>query len=471
MKRKLAFVLLLIAITVGAIAPSFAQEPIDLEVWVAFSDHRYDWAVDTADRFNALYPEFNVRMVSVGNYDTIVNNYTLAREEDNYPEIVQIFDAALQFAVDTGWFSYAEEIIDGREVVHGQTVDFDDIIPVISNYYTVDGVWASVAWNTSTPIMYYNVEVLAQAGIEELPRTWADILAACEALQPLVDDGTISACASWPFSGWFIEQWLAQQNEYMVNNENGRAGRATEFNLDTDAYRAIAEFYRELYVNDYFIFEGQDQWGPAIQNFVSGKVAIHMSSSADARSSSEGAAVTGFTLDTTGMAYNQDAPSGWAGNILGGATMWISNGLAPEVEEAAMAFLLFFSSTENSASWHTASGYVPVRNSSIELLKNLEPGNQILWDIPSSSRVDIETDDWYATFPNYLTASTQLGETTVNNATRGSTYGTFQQSRPYYNGLVEEYMLNGGDLDAMIEETNAKLTELLQEYNFLFADE
>ncbi len=32
-------------------------------------------------------------------------------------------------------------------------------------------------------------------------------------------------------------------------------------------------------------------------------------------------------------------------------------------------------------------------------------------------------------------------------------------------------MLNGGDLDAMIADTNATLTELLQEYNFLFADE
>ena len=171
------------------------------------------------------------------------------------------------------------------------------------------------------------------------------------------------------------------------------------------------------------------------------------------------------------MAYNQDAPDGWVGNILGGATMYISNGLAPEVRDAAMAFLLFFSNTENSASWHTASGYVPVRNSSIELLKNLEPGNELLWDIPSGERVDIEVADWYAANPNFLTASTQLGNSTVNNATRGSTYGTFQQSRPYYSGVVEEYMLNGGDLDAMIAETNAELTELLQEYNFLFADE
>ncbi len=471
MKRTLLFVLLLVAITVGATAPSFAQEPIELEVWVVFSDHRLDWAVDAGDRFSALYPEYKVTMVSVGDYGTIITNYTLAREEGNYPEILQVVDFALQFAVDTGWFAYAEDIIDGREEVLGQRVDFDDIIPVIADYYTVDGVWAGVAWNTSTPIMYYNVDLLAQAGIEELPRTWADILAACEALQPLVDDGTISACASWPFVSWFIEQWVAQQNEYMVNNENGRAGRATESTLDTDAFRAVAEFYRELYSKGYFIYEGKGLWGPPIQNFASGKVAIHMSSSAGARSTSESAAAAGFTLGTTGMAYNQDAPGGWTGNILGGATMWVSNGLAPEVEEAAMAFLLWFSNTENSASWHTASGYVPVRNSSIELLQNLEPGNKLLWDIPSKSLVDIETDDWYAAFPNYLTASTQLGETTVNNATRGSIYGTFQQSKDIYNGLVEEYMLNGGDLDAMIEETDAQLTELLQEYNFLFAGE
>ena len=471
MTRRLVLLLFVLVFTLGAMSPALAQDVIELEGWVAFSDHRYDWAVDTAERFNALHDDINVTMLSVADYDTIVNNYTLGREDGTYPEIVQLFDAALQFAVDSNWFDYAEDIIAGREEVLGHPVNFDDIIPVISNYYTVDGVWASVAWNTSTPIMYYNVDVLAQAGVTELPRTWAEVLDACAALQPLVDDGTISACASWPFSAWFIEQWTAQQNEYMVNNENGRAARATEFNLDTDAYRAIAEFYRELFTNDYFIYEGQEQWGPTTQNFISGKVAIHMSSSAGARAVSEGAAATGFTLGTTGMAYNQDAPDGWVGNILGGATMYISNGLEPEVRDAAMAFLLFFSNTENSASWHTASGYVPVRNSSIELLKNLEPGNDLLWDIPSGGRVDIEDADWYAANPNFLTASTQLGNSTVNNATRGSTYGTFQQSRPYYNGVVEEYMLNGGDLDAMIAETNAELTELLQEYNFLFADE
>ena len=50
-------------------------------------------------------------MVSVGDYGTIITNYTLAREEGNYPEILQVVDFALQFAVDTGWFAYAEDIM------------------------------------------------------------------------------------------------------------------------------------------------------------------------------------------------------------------------------------------------------------------------------------------------------------------------------------------------------------------------
>ena len=105
---RFALKLLIVAIALGALMPTLAQDVIELEAWVAFSDHRYDWAVDTAERFNALHDDINVNMVSVVDYDTIVNNYTLGREDGNYPEIVQLFDAALQFAVDSNWFSYAE---------------------------------------------------------------------------------------------------------------------------------------------------------------------------------------------------------------------------------------------------------------------------------------------------------------------------------------------------------------------------
>ncbi|MEM9951325.1 MAG: extracellular solute-binding protein [Chloroflexota bacterium] len=472
--KRFAVVFVLLAVLVAAFPVTSQEEctaesPCELTTWIAFSDHRLDWAVDTANRFNELYPEYNVTVISVADYDTIVNNYTLAREEGDYPEIVQLFDAALQFAIDSDWFDYAADIVGDREEVLGQPVNFDDIIPVIANYYTVEGRWAGVAWNTSTPIMYYNMDLLGEVGITEAPETWGDVLAACEALQPLVDAGELSACASWPFSAWFIEQWTAQHGEFMVNNGNGRDERATESVIaDNNAFREIAQFYRDLYENDYFIYEGLDNWGPTTQNFATQAVAIHMSSSAGARGITEQAAEAGFNLLTAPMVYNEEY--GWNGNILGGATMWVSNGLSEEVRDGAMAFLLFFSNTENSASWHNASGYVPVRQSSIELLQSLEEDNGIAWDIPSASRVDLPEGDYYEQNPNFLTASIQLGNSPVNNATLGSTYGTFQQARPIYNGAIEEYMLNGGDLDAIVEAADAAMTEQLQEYNFLFAD-
>ena len=119
MTRKLVLLLFVMVVATGAFSPALAQDVIELEAWVAFSDHRYDWAVDTADRFNALHDDINVNMVSVVDYDTIVNNYTLGREDGTYPEIVQLFDAALQFAVDSHWFSYAEEIIAGEKKCWG----------------------------------------------------------------------------------------------------------------------------------------------------------------------------------------------------------------------------------------------------------------------------------------------------------------------------------------------------------------
>src|SRR5690606_30008893 len=102
-------------------------------------------------------------------------------------------------------------------------------------YYTIGGDWSSVPWNTSTPIFYANTNLMEQAGVESIPTTWQELEAACAEFQPLVDAGTITGCVTWPNHGWFFEQWVAQQNEIMVNNGNGREGRPTEVNLTSDA--------------------------------------------------------------------------------------------------------------------------------------------------------------------------------------------------------------------------------------------
>ena len=472
MKHVRLYFVVVLVVAISQMQGAFAQtcteaSKCDITVWHIFSDHRGDWLNDAAARFNELYPQYNIIPEVPGDYTAILDGYTLAQEQGNPPEIALIFDAGLQFAADSGFFKYADDIIAGREEILGQSVNFADIVGPVTSYYTVDGRWASVAWNTSTAISYANMDILKSVGIAEIPTTWNELIAACEALQPKVDAGELEGCASWPLDNWFTEQWLAQMNQYLVNNENGRADRATELLLTTDEFLSAAAFYREMFEKGYYVYTGtRRDWTGSGNLFNSEQVAFSLSSSADARNKVEAAKTADFELATGKLIRNDDYE--YNGNIIGGATMWITAGLEPEVEDGAMAFLLFINNTENSASFHTASGYIPIRNSSVELLQNLRAGNNVFWDVDNKTRTDVDATDWFAENPNFLTASVQLSESTVNNASAGAKFGTFRETRDLIETGIEDIMVNGKDATTVLTAVKEQADKLLEEYNFLY---
>ncbi len=473
MKSKLVFVMILAVMAVLMVAPAATaqDEPIEINAWIAFTDHRLDWAVDVANKFSELYPEYKVVVQEYADYEPLLQDYTLAKDQNgDVPEIVQLFEVATQFAIDTNWFKPVAEIIADREEVLGQPVDFSDFVEVLSAYYTIDGQWASVPWNSSTPILYANRTLMEQAGVEEIPSTWQELQATCAAFDGMVEDGTVAGCVAWPNHGWFFEQWLAQQNELLADNGNGREGRASAINLTSDAALDIAQFHQDMYAAGYYAYSGvQRDWSGTVQAFSAQQVPFIMTSSASAAGIINSANENSFTVDTGFMVYDEE--DGWTGNILGGATMWISDGLEPEVEDAAMAFLLFFSNTANSASWHAASGYVPVRTSSIELLENLEEGNGLGWNFEEGGRADLGAGNWFELNPNFLTASEQLGQSQVNLATGGAIFGTFVETRDLVTQALEDAMLQGGDVAEIMAAAEAEANMLLEEYNLLYVTE
>jgi sn-glycerol 3-phosphate transport system substrate-binding protein len=473
LQRKLILAMVTLALLVLAVAPATVaqDEPIEITAWIAFTDHRFDWATDVANQFNAENPGIVVSTVPYADYEPLLNELTLANDQGgDVPEIVQLFEVATQFALDSNWFQPVAEIIDGRDEVLGQPVALDDIVEVVSAYYTIDGEWASVPWNTSTPILYANRDLMDQVGLEELPTTWGEMKEACAAFDGLIEDGTVAGCVSWPNHGWFLEQWLAQQNEMLTDNSNGREGRATRINLTSDAALDIAQFHQDMYTEGYYAYSGvQRDWSGVVQAFSAQQIPFAMTSSASAAGIINNATENGFTVDTGFMVYDEE--DGWTGNILGGATMWVSDGLEPEVADAAVAFLLYFSNTANSASWHTASGYVPVRTSSIELLENLDAGNSLGWSIEDGMRMDLEAGNWFEQNPNFRTASEQLGQSQVTLATQGAIFGTFVETRDLITQALEDVMLQGSDVAETMAAAEEEANILLEEYNLLYVGE
>ncbi|MCS6835551.1 MAG: extracellular solute-binding protein [Anaerolineae bacterium] len=439
--------LLVMALAALAVLPSAAQDKIEIKFWHIFQDdNRLGWSRGVAEEFNKLYPQYNVTVEAFENYEVLLNATEQALEQGTAPAIVQYFEVATQRARDLGFFKPVQEALAGREEVLGIPVDFEDFIQPVVNYYTLDGQFTSMPWNSSTPILYTNTAFLEAAGLEKPPATWQELEAACEAVMALPNAPQF--CITWPNHGWFFEQWLAQQNAEIVNNGNGRQARATEVLLTSENAINIASWWKSMYDRGYYYYSGkQRDWTATEQAIQTGQTAFIITSSADARNITEAAAANGINIVTTRMPF--DEKYGWTGNIIGGASLWLVDGLDPAVEEGALAFLLFLNNTENAASWHQATGYLPIRQSSVELL---------------------ESQGWFEQNPNFFTASDQINNSQVTSATSGGLFGTFVETRNLVTQAIEDLMLKGGDVAERMAAAKAEADKLLADYNSLFGE-
>lgn len=444
-KRIVVSVFLLLLVLV--MSPAAAQEKIEIKFWHIFQDeNRLSWSKDVAAAFNAQFPQYNVVVEAYENYEVLLDTAALALEQGNAPALLQYFEVATQFARDSGFFKPVAEALNGRTELNGIPVNFDDFIQPVVNYFTLDGEFTSMPWNSSTPILYSNTAMLEAAGVETIPATWQELEAACVKIMAMAS--APEACITWPNHGWFFEQWMAQQNAPLANNGNGRAERATEVLLDSEAAVTIASWWQKMYNEGYYYYSGrQRDWTATEQAIQTGQVAMVITSSADARNIIEAATGNGINLVTSRMPFNAEV--GWTGNLIGGASIWLVDGLSPEVEEGALTFLLFLNNTENAASWHQATGYLPVRQSSVELL---------------------EKQGWFETNPNFYTASDQINNSTVTIATSGALLGTFVETRNIVTQAIEELMLAGGNPAERMAKAKADADALLLNYNSLYGE-
>jgi sn-glycerol 3-phosphate transport system substrate-binding protein len=441
MIKRIAAVLGLLAVMAISAA---AQSATEVRVWIAFTDTRLDWARQVAADFSAMNPDYNVIVDGYANYEEILDATVLALEQGNPPAIVQWFEVGTQFARDSEYFKPVEVAIAGRSEIAGVPVNLDDFIAPVRSYYTLDGQFTSMPWNSSSPILYSNTAMLAAAGIETPPATWQEVEAACELIMALPD--APQGCITWPNHGWFFEQWVAQQDGALANNGNGRDERATEVLLNSEAGLAVANWWQGMYQKGFYTYTGvQRDWSGTEQAIQSASAAMIITSSADAANITNAASANGIELVTSRMPYN--AETGWTGNLIGGASLWLVDGLDPVVEDGALGFMLYLNNAENAADWHRVTGYLPITYGAVELL---------------------ESEGWFETNPNFRTAFDQINDTTVTAATSGALLGTFAETRNLVTQAMEDLMLAGGDPVAVMTKAFEDANVLLAEYNMLY---
>jgi sn-glycerol 3-phosphate transport system substrate-binding protein len=448
--KKVVFLCIVLVMVVALVVPTssiVAQDKIKIDVWISFQDYRWDWAKEVAAEFNEMFPQYEVVITGGYSYETMFAQVAVAAEQGELPAVVHYFEAATQDARDSGLFKPIADALAGRTEINGLQVDMEDYVAPVIAYYTLDDKFTSMPWNTSSAIMFSNMRYLNAAGFDEPPATWDEVEAVCEAVMAL--DDAPEYCFTWPNHGWFFEQWLAQQDALFVNNGNGREERATEVAFNSEAGVAILQWLDDLYNKGYLYYsgaQGGDSWSTVDQAYSTQQVAMAAYSSSDTTLYTDMGVEGGFETVASFRPYNDD--TGWTGNLIGGATLWLVEGLDPDVEEGALTFLVYFTNTENAADWHKITGYIAIRHSSNELL---------------------EAEGWFEANPNQTVAALQLSESTITPATSGALVGGFPSIRNEVTAAIDRVLLTDEDPADVLAAAADASNVIIEEYNLLNA--
>ncbi len=428
-----------------------AAEVIDIDFWVAFSDApRLGFAKDAAAAFNAKHPEYNIRVTEFASYNDVFDAAILSVRSGRPPGIIHFFEAATRQALDAvdkdgnPIFKSVTEAIAGRSQILGEPVVLDSVVDAARNYYTVDGSFYSMPWNTSSTVLMSNMDILNAAGITEPPATWGEVTAACEKIMGANSD--LSGCISWPNHSWFAEQSLGQQGELLANNDNGRTDRATEVFLDSPGMIDYISWWKDLADKGYYLYTGiQRDWGGVDTAYMAQELAFMIDSSSDTNIHTRDAVDAGFDLRVSFMPRNENVD--YVGNLIGGATLWLLDGMDTATEDGALAFMNFFSNPENAAAWHKLTGYIPITQDAVDLLGE---------------------EGYYDENPNALVASDQLAAAKDTPASLGALLGNFVAIRDIVTAAIEDILVNDLDVATRMAQANEEANKSLTEYEELF---
>ena len=128
-----------------------------------------------AEDFNASQDTCFVEPTYQGSYDDSLNKLRAGLQSNDIPAVVQLFDIATRLMVDLKVATPVQDFMDA------EGFDTSDFEPNVLAYYTVDGKQYSMPFNTSTPLLYYNKDMFAAAGLdpEVAPRTFAEVADWC----------------------------------------------------------------------------------------------------------------------------------------------------------------------------------------------------------------------------------------------------------------------------------------------------
>lgn len=307
-----------------------------------------------AAAFEAANPGVRINVVYTGSYtDTRTAIQTELAGGGTGPDVAVMLATDLFSFIEEGTILPVQDFID--EMPDGDAFAADFFPAFLTNSLDEDGALWSIPYQRSTPVLYYNVEQLAEAGFDAPPRNREELIEMGQAL-------TLADGQRWgvwlPTEGfpiWLFSAFVIADGQHFVEES------PAEVYFNTPQTAEALDYIISL-SRDYGVMPGGAlSWGDGPSIFTSGQASMlfHTTGSLT-RILNEAPFEVGVAFLPAGTAK---ADGTGYGVPTGGGNLYLFANGTPEEQAASWAWIQYLSSPEIQADWGAATGYVAARQS------------------------------------------------------------------------------------------------------------
>jgi len=338
-----------------ALAPGLARgAERPLVFWHTQSQRNAELLREIVDAYNASGPPLPVELHFAGNYTTLFRKLRAAIPTGTVPDLAVAYESMVAEYIEL------DAAVPLDPYIHDPDIGLDpeglaDIFPSIleNNRYPAHGDrYYTFPFTKSVLMMYYNADLLEQAGVDGPPETWAEFQEQCLAVKKLGKEGyALSVDAST------LDAMVMSFGGQVLSDDRQRA----QFDQPpaVAALRVIHDLCRSgaAYPID------RESYGDR-KDFAGGRCAFMIRSSTT-RPYIHRDIGDRFRWDLSILPH---AKGQEPVTVLFGANVAVMK-TTPARQRAAWRFVKYFASREVTAQWALGTGYLPVRKSAAELEK------------------------------------------------------------------------------------------------------
>ena len=340
------------AVLAGLTAPAFAEDKIVVEFAYPYS-HLFDVTYEKIlPKFYEANPNIEIKMrAAYESYEDGTNTILRESVAGTLPDVTMQGLNRQQPLVEKGIAKSLEPFI-------AKEADFakDGYHQAMLDLGTFNNEVHGLPFSVSLPVGYYNMDLMAKAGITEqsqLPKTWDEVVATCEKLRANGVKNPIFW--GWNITGnWFLQALLWSQDKAIVD----KASVAIDSAETLTALETMKKIFRGCEMQNL-------EWKGALASFSAGEIGMMFwsTSALGAVERSQG----DFKLLTN--EFPGLAGSGPLGLPAGGnSAMMVSTSEDPKELEAAWKWLKFITSGEGAADVARTTGYMPPNKAANEII-------------------------------------------------------------------------------------------------------